>query len=205
MIGAFAVRWPVRFKKAPHAREIAAVLGRQAGLVGVLALSACGTLATAPPPSFDLGGEWLLDAAASDPPPDVAAIRRREDRDLARGRAVATGASAAFVLEDFRVLTATRLRIAQDGDSMGVTYGEHAYRDVSWGVRERDLWTVHAGWKDGALVVRSSRGETSAVEIYTLTPDGALRVSVSVRVGDDKVDAARVYRRAAAARQKPSR
>ena len=176
------------------------MLGRRAGLVGVLALCACGTLATAPPPSFDLSGEWLLDAAASDPPPDVAAIRRREDRDLARGRAAATGASAAFVLEDFRVLAATRLRIAQDGDSMGVTYNEDAYRDVSWGVRVRDLWTVHAGWRNGALVVRSSRGETSAVEAYTLTPDGALRVSVSVRERGERVDAVRVYRRAGADR-----
>lgn len=180
---------------------------RLAGLLALaapcLALGACAPLAAAPPPDVDLSGKWRLDAAASDPPPDVAAMRRKEDRDLVRGgrdRAVAAGASAAFMLEDFRILAAARLRITQDRDSMGVTYDEDVYRDISWGARVRDLWTVHAGWKNGALVVRSSRGETSAVETYALAPDGALRVSASVRVRGEKVDVVRVYRRAAAGR-----
>ena len=51
----------------------------------ILALvAACESLSPAIPVGFDLTGEWLLDANASDSAPDTRAIRRAEDLDIAR-------------------------------------------------------------------------------------------------------------------------
>lgn len=163
---------------------------------GVLGLGACVQLDTQPLGGFDLSGEWVLDREASDAAPDLGAIREREDRQLVRGKPANVADSAAFVVQDFPVLAATRLRIEQHADSMGVRYDGGAYRDVSWGDRTRDLWTVRAGWTENALVIRSTRGAIRGEEVFTLEDGGRrLRIAVSVRAGDEQVHTLRVYRR----------
>lgn len=166
-------------------------------LAALLALAACtSSLGTRAPAGFDLSGDWLLDEGASDAGPDVAAIRRREDRKAVRGRQSATSASAAFVVQDFPVLSAASLRIEQSRDSMGIRYDDSVYRDISWGQRQRDFWLVSAGWDADALVVRSTRGAVKGVETMTLERNGSvLRVVVRVDAGGEEVLAERVYRR----------
>lgn len=161
-----------------------------------LALSACMPLNTNVPPSFDLTGHWVLDDLASDAPLDLDAIRRREDRKVARGRQSNPGGSAAFVLQDFPVLNATQMRIEQDSASMGIRYGDDTYRDVSWGERERDFWSVRTGWQDSSLVIRSTRGGTRGTEVMVLENAGdRLRVTVRVETEGEDVRAVRVFNR----------
>ena len=163
--------------------------------VGFL-LPACSALDPNVPRGFDLTGDWVLDQEASDAPPDLEAIRRREDRDVVRGRQSDAAASAAFAVQDFPVLTATRLEIEQDDESMGIRYDGVVYRDITWGERERDLWRVRAGWDEGDLVVRSVRGGTKGREAFALERDGVvLRVTVSIETGGQDVRSVRVYRR----------
>jgi len=165
-------------------------------IAALLALCGCMSLNTSAPANFDLTGDWALDEFASDAPPDLAAIRRREDRNVARGRQSNPSGSAAFVVQDFPVLGAGRLRIEQNADSMGIRYDGAIYRDVSWGERERNFWIVRAGWEEGALVVRSSRGGTKGMEAFVLENGGErLRVRVRVRTEGEDVDAVRIYRR----------
>ena len=184
-----------------------------AAAMAALLAGCVASLDTTAPRGFDLTGEWLLDERQSDAPPDLNAIRRREDRDVVRNRQSNPSASAAFVVQDYPVLNAVRLHIEQDAQSMGIRYGENAaleqpqqrsaadqhwraYRDISWGVRKRDFWTVNAGWADGALVIRTARGDVRGEEVMALE-DGGRRLRIAVRVtteGED-VHAERVYRR----------
>ena len=162
----------------------------------IVIVSACNTLDTNVPGGFDLSGEWVLDEDRSDAPPDIDAIRRREDRDVIRGRQSDASASAAFAIQDFPVLTAKRMRIEQDDNSMGIRYDGVVYRDVTWGERHRDLWRVHAGWADGDLVIRSVRGKVKGREAFDLERDGTvLRVTVSIETGGEDVRSVRVFRR----------
>lgn len=174
--------------------------GKAAAAIALLAaaavLGACAQLGTQAPSGFDLSGEWVLDRQASDDAPDIDAIRDREDRQLVRGKPANAADSAAFVVQDFPVLGARRLRIEQHADSMGVYYDGRQYRDVSWGDRSRDLWTVRAGWTAGRLVVRSERGPIRGEETFALENGGRrLRIAVSVHAGAEHVRALRVYRR----------
>ena len=82
----------------------------------------CESLSPTIPVGFNLTGEWLLDANASDSAPDARAIRRAEDLDIARGKQKNVNASAAFVVQDFPVVAAARLGIAQNDDSLGIRY-----------------------------------------------------------------------------------
>ena len=165
-------------------------------LAAMLGLGACAQLVVKAPGGFDLSGEWVLDQQASDAAPDLDAIREQEDRELVRGKPASAADSAAFVVQDFPVLAATRLRIEQHADSMGVEYDRRTYRDVSWGDRTRDLWTVRAGWKEGRLVIRSTRGAISGEEILSLESGGQrLRIAVSIQAGGEHVYAVRFYRR----------
>lgn len=169
---------------------------RTALLAVLLFLAACAPLDTRVPAGFDLTGEWLLDESASDAPLDLDAIRSREDRNVVRGRQTNAAASAAFVVQDFPVLGAKRLSIEQSADSLGIRYDDGIYRDISWGLRERDFWTVRAGWEEGALVVYSSRGEVKGVETLRLG-SGGRRLDVEVRVDTaaEDVRGVRVFRR----------
>ena len=163
----------------------------------LVALAGCtASLATTAPRGFDLTGDWLLDETQSDAPPDLKAIRRREDRDVVRGRQSNPMGSAAFVVQDYPVLTAVHLHIEQDAQSMGIRYDEDTYRDISWGRRERDFWTVDAGWAAGALVIRTKRGAVKGEEVMVLA-DRARQLRIAVRVDTEGEDirAERVYRR----------
>ncbi|MDE0419552.1 MAG: hypothetical protein OXK76_01510 [Gammaproteobacteria bacterium] len=165
-------------------------------VAGLFALVACTALDPDVPRGFDLTGAWVLDQDSSDAPPDVDAIRRREDRDVIRGRQSDASASAAFAVQDFPVLTARRLEIEQDDESMGIRYDGVVYRDITWGERKRDLWTVRAGWAEGDLVIRSVRGRTKGRESFALERNGALlRVTVSIETDGEDVRSVRVYRR----------
>ena len=115
---------------------------------------------------------------------------------MVRGRQTDAAASAAFVVQDFPVLSAKRLRIEQSADSFGIRYDDAIYRDVSWGLRERDFWQVRAGWEEGALVVRSRRGEVKGVERFSLSEaHSRLRVAVRVDTAAEDVYAVRFFRR----------
>lgn len=168
-------------------------------LLTLVWLGACTSLSEAPPAGLDLSGEWMLDEAASDPPPDIDAIRRREDRQVARGRQKDPTASGAFVAQDFPVLAATRLVIEQDRESMGVYYfrgDDSNYLDFTWGKRERDFWQVRTGWQEGELVILSERGGVEGSERLRLEDGGRrLRVSVAVDTGGEKVRSERVFDR----------
>lgn len=166
------------------------------GITLLFAFAACSTLDPEVPRGFDLGGEWILDEGASDAPPNIDAIRRREDREVVRGRQSDAEASAAFAVQDFPVLTARRLEIEQDDGSMGIRYDGATYRDVSWGKRERDVWVVRAGWQEGDLVIRSRRGSVDGKEVLSLEQGGTrLRVTVRIETGGEDVRSVRVYRK----------
>ena len=168
-------------------------------LLALAWLAGCTSLSEVPPPGLDLSGEWVVDEAASDPPPDVDAIRRREDRRVARGRQTDPTASGAFVAQDFPVLAATRLVIEQDRESMGVYYfrgDDSNYLDFTWGERERDFWQVRTGWQEGDLVILSERGGVEGTERFSLEQAGQrLRVRVAVDTGGEKVRSERVFDR----------
>ena len=164
--------------------------------LALLAVPACNALDTDAPRGFDLTGAWVLVRDASDASPDIDAIRRREDRDVLRGRQLDAAASAAFAVQDFPVLSATGLEIEQHEESMGIRYDGGVYRDISWGERERGLWRVHAGWSEGDLVIRSVRRGARGSERFALERNGTiLRVTVSVETGGQDVYSVRVYRR----------
>lgn len=170
-----------------------AVLGLS---TAVLAIAACAPLATTAPPAVDFTGVWHLDPTQSGAPPDLEKIRRREDRAIVRGRQRNARASAAFAVQDFPVLGAKTLLIEQNAGSMGVQYDGALYRDVSWGKRQRDFWTIRAGWQEGALVIHSERGAVKGRETFTLEQAGAvLRVVVRVETGGENIEAMRIYRR----------
>ena len=175
----------------------AVLSARAAWALAALALAACTTTLNVEAPSgFDLSGAWVLDEHASDAAPDIAAIRKREDYDVARGRQSNASASAAFVVQDFPVLSATAMYIEQSKDSMGIRYDDNIYRDVSWGLRQRDFWQVQAGWSEGALVVRSKRDGVEGIESMTLEQGGrVLRVVVAVDTDGGDVRIERVFRR----------
>ena len=168
-------------------------------LLALAWLAGCTSLSEVPPAGLDLSGEWVVDEAESDPPPDVDAIRRREDRRVARGRQTDPTASGAFVAQDFPVLAATRLVIEQDRESMGVYYfrgDDSNYLDFTWGERERDFWQVRTGWQEGDLVILSERGGVEGTERFSLEQAGQrLRVRVAVDTGGEKVRSERVFDR----------
>ena len=149
-----------------------------------------------PPSSFNLSGTWVLNEGRSDAAPDPDEIRRREDVDVLRGRQRDARASSAFVVHDFPVVGATRMVIEQDDYSMGIDYAGGGYRDVTWGERTRNYWTVRAGWHDEALVIESRRDPIRGTETMRLEDGGRrLRVEVFVRTGGQDVRAVRVFER----------
>jgi hypothetical protein len=135
------------------------------------------------PPGFDLNGTWVLDPLASEASPEAKRLRRR-------------GMSIAMVAQDFPVLRARRMEIEQNDDSMGVSYDGVDYRDVSWGLRERGLWEVNAGWDDGVLRILSKARDAKAQEVVMLSEAGTrLTVKVSIEADGDELSVTRVFTR----------
>ncbi len=156
----------------------------------LLGLVACSgpNLAPNPPSGFDLNGEWVLVEDASGVEP--AARRFTQNRTGARRRLARGG-----VARDFPVLGASSMRIEQSGDSMGIRYDGQLYRDISWGKRERGMWTVNAGWVDNTLHIISQAHDSEATEIMSLSADGrTLTVDVDVNAGQ-KFSVRRVFER----------
>jgi hypothetical protein len=158
-------------------------------------LGACGgpNLNPVTPSGFDIGGEWELVQDASGMAPEAGQFKRNRTgarRELARGG----------VSRDFPVVNASSMRIEQNRDSMGVSYSTGDYRDVTWGVRERGMWKINAGWVDDELHVISKAHDSQATEIMRLSPDGnTLTVNVQINAGE-KFEVERVFRRAPSAR-----
>ena len=77
---------------------------------------------------------------------------------------------------------------------MGIRYDGVVYRDITWGERTRDLWTVRAGWADDVLVIRSKRGRTQGTEELTLD-SGRLRVAINIETAGRDIRTVRIYER----------
>jgi len=169
------------------------------GLAAMLTVLGCSgvPLNESPPPRYDLGGQWVLNAVLSDAPPNTRQIMSRADRDFIEGRiGPPTGGALAFVTQDFPVLEAKSMVIEQNADSMGIRYDTGVYRDVSWGERKRGLWKVSAGWFEGNLVIRSNAADTKGRETYRLSRDGrTLAVLVETNSDGEKLIAERVFER----------
>ncbi len=90
---------------------------------------------------------------------------------------------------------AKRMTIEQSGDSMGIDYDRGRYRDLSWGERERGLWTINTGWNEaGELVSRWRADDAVAVETFQLAGSGKrLTVLLDVTTGSDRINLRRVY------------
>ena len=174
------------------------------GLAILLMAGGCGgiPLDAHAPAGFDLGGQWVLNAAESDPPPDIRSIQDRADRAFAQGRAGRDrGGVFSFVAQDFPVLKSKSMIIEQNRDSMGIRYDTGAYRDVSWGERKRGLWKVSAGWFEGDLVILSKAADARAHETIRLARDGqSLEVLVEVESEGQTLAARRTFERVPAQR-----
>lgn len=165
-------------------------------LLPVVAACSASNLDYRAPAGFDLSGTWVLNEYLSERPPSSAEIRRREDEQVLRGQRRGAATSSAFLVQDFPVLGIDRMVIEQNRDSMGIEYGNGAYRDVSWGRRERNFWNVHAGWGDDTLFILSDRKGIDGTEAMTLEEGGKrLRVVVSVESAGQHVRVDRVFDR----------
>lgn len=136
-----------------------------------------------PPPGFDLGGSWRLDPIASDPAPETRELRAR-------------GLSISMAAQDFQVLRCRLMEVEQNRDSMGIAYDGGSYRDISWGVRQRGLWEVNAGWDEGELRILSKARDAKAEETMTLFDAGRrLMVRISIAADGGDVDVTRIFQR----------
>ena len=139
-------------------------------LIALACVSGCGGLQldAAPSGEVPLTGAWVVDSAASDDvgsamrPDAKVGDRRRRMSTAAEIQRIRRGSGLAYVAHDFQVLDAERMRIELDSDSMGVQHFPGVYRDVTWGTRERGIWTVQAGWDNDVLVVAS---QTRGIEV----------------------------------------
>ena len=153
-------------------------------LVGCLMGGCAGVVLDATAPAgFDLNGTWILDPLSSEMTPEMRRLRAR-------------GASIAMVAQDFAVLRCRRMEIEQNVDSMGIAYDGVDYRDVSWGLRDRGLWEVNAGWETGELRILSKARDAKAEETMTLSDSGSrLAVRVSIEADGDQLVATRIFTR----------
>ena len=180
-------RWLLRRGCAPSALAILLMAGGCGGI----------PLDDRAPAGFDLGGQWVLNAAESDPPPDAQSIQNRADRAFAEGReGRSRGGAFAFIAQDFPVLQSKSMVIEQNRDSMGIRYDRGAYRDVSWGERRRGVWKMSAGWFEGDLIILSKAADARARETMRLAADGrSLTVLIEVESEGQTVTATRTFER----------
>jgi hypothetical protein len=185
----------------PKVQYLRHLIGRIVGVIGVLTMGACGGLSLEPTPSqpTNLSGLWQLDVGASD---SSEGLKNRPSRGLGRNQSVreeiqriSRGSGLAFIAQDFQVLKAKRLKIEQGSDSMGVQHWPGVYRDVTWGQRERGLWTVYAGWEQNDLLIQSTTKDMRVLERYQLINNGQLRVLITVKADGETKELQRLYRR----------
>ena len=169
---------------------------RWVALLTISLLAACSgiQLDEVNPAGADLSGTWVLDFADSDVVPDL-----RNHRPRARRRTPLNqiprrpaGADLPFVVHDFQVLSADKMTIELNHDSMGIQYEPGIYRDVTWGERERGLWEVYAGWEAGDLRILSSANDIEVDERFILSRE-RLIVVVNIQADDDEFSYRRVF------------
>ncbi len=165
-------------------------------LVAVGMLAACSSieLDEQNPPGTNISGVWVLDFGDSDQVPDLRNHRPTERRrvpleQLPRRPA---GADLPFVVHDFQVLSADKMTIELNHDSMGIRYEPGIYRDVSWGERERGLWEVYAGWEAGDLRILSETNDIEVDERFILSGQ-RLIVVVNIKADNDEFRYRRVF------------
>jgi len=145
-------------------------------------LAACSHLETVSPPGVDLSGVWQLDPRRSDVPPP----RPRETDDARTGPGEG-GPRFGGPAPLLPMVSATRMTIAQDRDSMGIDYANQPYRDVKWGEQKRGLYVIDAGWDHDRLVVETKSQPMTVRETYSLSGDGntlTLLIDLSAKRGD---------------------
>ena len=105
-----------------------------------LVAAGCTSLSVEVPAGVNLSGHWTINVSLSDAPPPRGnpALRTRE------------------------------MTIEQDASSMGIDYAKAAYRDISWGKRNRAGYEIEAGWEQDVLIVRSKAQRRSVTETYRL-------------------------------------
>lgn len=165
-------------------------------LVG--ALLGCGpptsSLGGTTPAGVDLSGIWLLDQSRSDEPPDRKTAMQEAKANEIDGKRNNALSSMLFAAQDFPVISAERLVIEQDADSIGISYGEGLHRDLIWGLQTRAEWRIDAGWDSAHLVVKSLVSHTSATERYQVQSDGSeLVVEVTIRSASSREHFKRTY------------
>ena len=150
------------------------------------------------PQGVDLTGTWILDEGASDSTDGLRSKQRRrsDNQVVERRREIvrAAGSGLAFVTHDFQVLTADRITIEQNHDSVGIAHKPGVYRDVSWGERQRGLWEVYAGWENSDLVIISKAPDLSVFERYKAARQ-KLVVEVTIEADGDNRTINRVFTR----------
>ena len=172
-------------------------------LIALACVSGCGGLQldAAPSGEVPLTGAWVVDSAASDDvgsamrPDAKVGDRRRRMSTAAEIQRIRRGSGLAYVAHDFQVLDAERMRIELDSDSMGVQHFPGVYRDVTWGTRERGIWTVKAGWDNDVLVVASKTRGIDVLERYQLQGSTRLVVSVDIKADGNVRSINRLFRR----------
>ena len=164
------------------------------------ALFGCGaptsTLGGTTPAGIDLTGVWILDSARSDEPPDREKAMQKAKAEEIDGKRNNALSSMLFAAQDFPVISAERMVIEQDVDSIGISFGEGLHRDLIWGLQTRAEWRIDAGWDNSYLVVKSMVSHTSATERYQLRADGKeLVVDVTIRSASSREHFKRTYTR----------
>ncbi|MEM9622063.1 MAG: hypothetical protein AAF993_10470 [Pseudomonadota bacterium] len=169
----------------------------------LLGVSGCSSieLEEVNPIGVDLSGAWQLDMGASDEVPDLRNHRSKSDqrrvqragrRGIPADFVLGGGSGLSFIRQDFQVLSAKRLEIEQNRDSMGVRHRPGVYRDISWGERQRGLWEVRAGWEGRELVVISEASDLRVFERYA-RDDDRLEVNITVTADDEDFEFLRVF------------
>ncbi len=172
-------------------------------LLGVILVASCSAPRLSPEvrAGFNLTGAWTLDASRSDTPPSATRLVDQMDRELIRRtrdtnvyRQIGDGTIFAFIAQDFPVLLAERMQIEQSRESMGIHYEPGSYRDVSFGEKERGLWTVSAGWNSqGQFIIYSDSDDIRAVETHELVDPSTLRIRLAVRADGGDLDLVRTF------------
>jgi len=171
------------------------------GMLGVFVFGCANLeLASKPTSAVPLSGVWLVDNTASD---DIAEVIRPDKRPLSKSRLstraeierIRRGSGLAIVADGFQVLEASRIEIELGDDSMGVQHRPGVYRDVSWGLKDRGIWRVHAGWEEDALVIASKTSGIDVLERYQLLDNDRLVVRLDIRADGNKRSILRAFRR----------
>ena len=171
------------------------------GLLGTFAMGCANLeLASTPTTVVPLSGVWLVDNTSSD---DIAEAMRPDKRLLSKNRLstrseierIRRGSGLAIVADGFQVLEANRIEIELGDDSMGVQHLPGVYRDVSWGLKDRGIWRVQAGWEEDALVIASKTSGIDVLERYQLVNENRLVVRLDIKADGNKRSILRAFRR----------